>query len=59
MAEGCVESFDWAFLRWVLEFREKSRPQIENALRDHGGHTRLIRVTRRRDIAAAAALLTS
>ena len=59
MAQGCVESFDWSFLRWVLEFREKSRPQIESALRDVGGRARVIQVTRRREIAAAADLLTS
>ena len=50
MAEGCVEGFDWEFLRYVIEFRVKHRQRIVDNIEAHGRHARLIRVPRRREL---------
>jgi len=42
MAEGCKESFDWPFLKYVLNFRKKTRPQILNILEENAGHCQII-----------------
>ncbi len=52
MAEGCVERFDWEFLRWVVEFRSKHRQRIPEKIREHGSHARLFQITRRSELPA-------
>lgn len=57
LPEGCPERFDWPFTKWVLEFRSKHRQLIQSMIDRHGRHAKLIRVTRRRDIAGVPRLL--
>lgn len=35
MAEGCPEQLDFEFLRYVISFRRKIRPEVEAILREH------------------------
>jgi len=37
MAEGCHEKLDWEFVRWVWNYRHRSRPKILKLLREHSG----------------------
>jgi adenylate kinase family enzyme len=50
MAEGCTERWDWPFMKWVLEFRQKHRARVIEHIRDHGTHARLFHITRRRQL---------
>jgi len=34
MAEGCPESFDWEFLKYVYSFNKKHRPKILSTLKN-------------------------
>jgi len=52
MPAGCPERFDWAFTRWVWNFRRDARPRVLDVLRDYearGG--RVITLLGRRDVA--------
>ena len=52
IAEGCDEKIDFEFYRFILTYDRKVRPQLEQALAEHGAHARLIRLTTDREIAA-------
>lgn len=52
MAEGCVEGYDWEFLRYVLEFRTIHRQRIVDNVAAHGQHARLYKPTSRRELPA-------
>ncbi|MEZ5993308.1 MAG: AAA family ATPase [Planctomycetota bacterium] len=59
MAEGCTERFDWDFLKWVLEFREKDRHRIIQRIEAHGSHARLFHITHRRQLPKVIKTLSS
>lgn len=52
MAEGCGETIDLAFYRYVLTWNRARRPRLEAALARHGAHARLVRLRSDREIAA-------
>lgn len=54
MAPGCPEKFDADFWRYIWRFNDIQRPEIQQALREHGRH--LSPVIFRRDGDAAAFL---
>ena len=37
MAKGCLERFDWPFLKYVYSYRRDRRPQVLKALDDFTG----------------------
>ena len=43
MARGCPERFDWAFIKYVLNFRRKTRPRILKKLNELGSGSRVLR----------------
>lgn len=45
MAEGCRETIDFAFYRYIWTFDREKRPELEAAVRTHGAHARLVRLT--------------
>ena len=44
LPDGCQERFDLEFLRYVWNFRRRSRPRVLAALENHGAHIRLHRL---------------
>jgi adenylate kinase family enzyme len=42
MAEGCHESFDLEFIRWVWSYRKRSRPKVVRLLREHEREKRVV-----------------
>lgn len=50
MAEGCRETFDPAFYRFILGYNRNVRPRLECALVEHGAHARVFRLRSDRDI---------
>ena len=47
MTSGCPEKLDGEFIRWILGFRRKSRPQILERLRQAEGLKRIVTLTSR------------
>jgi len=44
-APGCRERLDFAFYRWVWRYPVDSRPRLDAALEQHGGHLAVIELT--------------
>lgn len=42
VAEGCYESFDLAFLRWVWDYPKRSRPKVVGLLREYERTRRVV-----------------
>ncbi|MCR8846494.1 DNA topology modulation protein [Paenibacillus sp. SC116] len=42
MNEGCDEKLDWAFIKWVWNFRRNSKPVIEQKLAEYGREKKII-----------------
>ncbi len=40
--EGCVENFDWDFLKYVFNFRKNSRPKVLKQIENHAQHCKVI-----------------
>ena len=59
VAPGCPERFDWAFLKWVWNYRRRSRPRTLDLLRTYAG-TAIVLDSRRavRDWIAAGCKLS-
>jgi adenylate kinase family enzyme len=55
LPEGCPESVDMQFLRWIWSFPTQSRPRIVEALKRVPGDVALVRVTRRAQTRAVLA----
>jgi hypothetical protein len=47
LPEGCPETVDWEFLRWVWNFPEQSRPRIVEALARARRDVAVVHITRR------------
>jgi adenylate kinase family enzyme len=54
LPEGCPEQFDVKLLRWVWDFPAKQRPEIPNAIARYGGHLKIVRLAKDRDVAEFA-----
>jgi hypothetical protein len=52
IAEGCDESIDLNFYRFILTYDAKVKPRLEAALATHGAQARQVRLRSDRDIAA-------
>jgi adenylate kinase family enzyme len=50
MAEGCREHFDWTFLKWVWNFPERSRPNVEALLKKAEGEKTIVRLRSPREV---------
>ncbi|QUL52732.1 DNA topology modulation protein [Paenibacillus tritici] len=50
MNEGCPEKLDWAFVRWVWNYKTRSRSSTMERLRQTGSHQEVIIVTSRRQV---------
>lgn len=44
MNEGCDEKIDWAFIKWVWNYRKRSRPQTLDKLRNVEGQKQIITI---------------
>lgn len=42
MNEGCPEQLDWEFIRWIWNFKKRSRTKLVNALREADGEKQVI-----------------
>lgn len=49
MAEGCRESFDLEFIRWVWGYPRSSRPKVVRLLAEHGREKRVVRLRSSRE----------
>lgn len=50
MAEGCRESFDFSFLRWVWGYRKRTRPTVVRLLEENEGRKRVVRLRTAREV---------
>lgn len=51
-AVGCPERLDIAFLKYLWRYPKQSRPRLDAAIAEYGGHLRIIEFTSRRDVEA-------
>lgn len=52
MGPGCIERYDWPFVKYVWHFRNKERPKILSAIKAYGAHARLVHLTSRGQVRA-------
>lgn len=50
MGAGCVEKFDFEFLKWIWNFPKKDKLRIEKYLEKHTGNVKIIRLKSSREI---------
>ena len=50
MAEGCIEQFDWEFLKWIWDFENRSKPKIEKLLEQFKNEKTIIRLRSKREV---------
>lgn len=55
MGPGCIERYDWPFVKYVWSFRDRERPKIMAALRTLGGGAKLVHLRSRREVRALLA----
>ncbi|MBB5828617.1 topology modulation protein [Micromonospora carbonacea] len=49
--DGVYDRITWNFVRYILGYRRTMRPRVQNLVREHGPHVRLITLTSRRQAA--------
>jgi adenylate kinase family enzyme len=59
MGPGCIERYDWPFVKYVWGFREKERPRILAALETLGARADLVHVRSRREVRALLGAMAS
>jgi adenylate kinase family enzyme len=59
MAPGCIERYDWPFVRYVWGFRDRERPKITQALETLGGGAKLVHLRTRREVGAFLFAMTA
>ena len=42
MAEGCKERFDLGFMRWIWNYKKRTRPKIVRMLKENPDNKRII-----------------
>lgn len=50
MADGCLEQFDWEFLKWIWDFENRSKPKIEKILEKYKNEKTIIRLRSKREV---------
>lgn len=50
MGPGCIERYDWPFVKYVWGFRDTERPKITAALRTLGSEAKLVHLRSRRAV---------
>ena len=50
MADGCPEKLNWKFMRWVLEYPERTRPKIVELLEKGAKNKQVIRLRSRAEM---------
>ena len=50
MADGCPEQFDWEFLKWIWDFKNRSKPKIEKILKQYENEKTVIRLKSKREV---------
>ena len=50
MAENCAEQFDWEFIKWVWDFKNRSKPKMERLLKEFEGEKTIIRLKSKREV---------
>ncbi len=55
MAPGCIERYDWPFVKYVWGFRDRQMPMITAALSTLGAGAKLVHLRSRREVRALLA----
>lgn len=55
MGPGCIERYDWPFVKYVWSFRDRERPKIMAALETLGAGAKLVHLRSRREVRALLA----
>ena len=50
MAEGCLEKFDWKFIKWVWNYPSQTKPKVEAILDKFQNEKAIIRLTSQNEI---------
>jgi len=50
MAEGCDEKFDFAFLRWVWDYPNRTKPKVEALLKKYQTEKTIFRIESNADV---------
>ncbi len=50
MAEGCDEKFDFAFLRWVWDYPNRTKPKVEPLLEKYQDEKTIFRIESNADV---------
>ncbi|MGW4295618.1 topology modulation protein [Micromonospora chersina] len=46
--DGVYDRITWNFVRYILDYRRSMRPRVQNLVREHGRHVRLLTLNSRR-----------
>lgn len=50
MAENCAEHFDWKFIKWIWDFKNRSKPKMEKLLEQFKYEKTIIRLKSKREV---------
>ena len=51
MAEGCAEKFDWEFVKWTWSYPKRSKPRVEELLKQFESEKTIIRLKSKKEVA--------
>lgn len=50
MAKNCLEKFDWEFLKWIWDFKNRSKPKMEKLLERFKNEKTIIRLRSKKEV---------
>lgn len=50
MAEGCAEKFDWEFVKWTWNYPNRSKPRVEELLKQVESEKTIIRLRSKKEV---------
>ena len=50
MAKGCDEKFDWEFVKWTWNYPTRSKPKVENLLKNVESEKTIIRLKSKKEV---------
>jgi adenylate kinase family enzyme len=50
MAEGCVEKFDWKFVKWTWNYPKRSKPRVEELLKQFQNSITITRLKSNKEV---------